>query len=389
MQCVRTGLEVLTEDRCAEVQSGAWGLLAHAASVDRNLRHALARLEERGVDVPVLFGPEHGWSGAAQDMESVSTDGGTYRRVVSLYGSNESSLVPKDDDVSGLSGVIIDLQDVGARYYTYAVTALYMLRSCAKFGLPVYILDRPNPLGGTTVEGGSVASGYESFVSAFPVPVRHGLTLAELAAWAVAREGLHLDLRLVRMQGWRRTMYFDETGLPWVMPSPNMPTLDTAIVYPGGCLIEGTNLSEGRGTTRPFELIGAPWLPSTRFAEDTSVSAGPGVLFRPTEFKPMFQKHQGLQCGGLQIHVMDRSRFSSLRTTVAQLISAKHLAGGAFAWREEAYEFVRDRLAIDLLFGTDEPRRAIESNASVSEVMELFSGFAEEFSELRRSYLLY
>jgi uncharacterized protein YbbC (DUF1343 family) len=385
---VRTGLERLLAERVAEVRSGAWGLLAHPASVDGQLRHAFDRLVAAGVEIPVLFGPEHGWQGAAQDMESVN-HAETGRRVVSLYGDRLESLRPSREDLNGLTGVIVDLQDVGARYYTYAVTMVYVMEACAAAGVAVMVLDRPNPIDGVTVEGPTVEPGYESFVSGLPIPIRHGLTMGEIAGWSRRERNIDVDLRVVTMEGWRREFTFDETGLPWVLPSPNMPTLDSAIVYPGGCLIEGTTLSEGRGTTRPFELVGAPGLDPVRFASQTAEEAGPGVVLRPTVFKPMFQKHAGRHCGGMQIHVTDRSRFSSLRTTVAQLVAARRLAPDGFGWREEAYEFVDDQLAIDLLFGSAGPRQAIEAGASVEEVMGPFGDFARRFEAARRDALLY
>ena len=381
---IRTGLERI--DDCPRLQSGRWGLLAHPASVDRELRHGLEVLEGAGVDVVALFGPEHGWSGAAQDMEPVEQR----RRVVSLYGADESSLRPQPADLEDLDGLIVDLQDVGARYYTYAATMAYCLEAMAEKGGPVVVLDRPNPLGGRAgdLEGPTVAPGFRSFVSELDLPIRHGLTIGEIARWCVAERGIDVELDVVAMEGWRRDMFFDQTGLPWVLPSPNMPTLDTAVVYPGQCLWEGTTFSEGRGTTRPFELVGAPGLDPEAWARAAAPAVGAGVSLRPTVFKPMFQKHGGQHCGGVQLHVVDRHRFRSVRASVALLVAARSLEA-PLDWRREAYEFVADRLAIDLLFGSETPRRLIDEGAPTEEVLESFGDFATGFAESRRPHLLY
>ena len=258
------------------------GLLAHPASVDAQLRPALAVLEEAGVEVVRLFGPEHGFAGQAQDMIGVEGAQHGGRDVVSLYGHDEASLSPRPADLDGLWAVIIDLQDVGSRYYTYVWTAALMLKAAAKAGLRTIALDRPNPLGGVALEGTPQREGHLSFVGLYPVPVRHGMTLGEILRMVREVEGLDEDaLTVVPVDGWDRSATFEATGLPWVLPSPNMPTLDTAVVYPGGCLLEGTALSEGRGTTRPFELFGAPGLDGSRLASSLTI---PGATLRPLTF---------------------------------------------------------------------------------------------------------
>ncbi|MEL6186380.1 MAG: DUF1343 domain-containing protein, partial [Myxococcota bacterium] len=386
----------LVADAFTSLSGLSVGVLAHQPSVDRDLRHIVPLLLEAGVQVSALFGPEHGLDGAAQDMEDVP-DGATPRdrrsgaRIYSLYGSDEASLRPSSEMFEGLDVLLVDLQDVGARYYTYAATMGYALETAAEVGLRVIVLDRPNPLGGlgTHLEGPALETGFESFVGAFPMAIRHGLTLAEYAAWVRKRKGLDVDLEVVEMVGWSRDMDYEATGLPWVLPSPNMPTMEAAWIYPGQCLLEGTNLSEGRGTTRPFELCGAPWLDGAAWAEKARPDVGAGVELRPTAIKPMFQKHAGLSCGAVQIHTTNRWLVRSLRVTVALLAAARALAPNDFEWRTDAYEFVSDRLAIDLLFGSAKPREALEGGASVDDVMATFTADENAFREARRDVLIY
>ncbi len=317
--------------------------------------------------------------------------------VVSLYGETFESLAPTQADLEGLDVLVVDLQDVGSRYYTYVWTMALALREAASAGVAVVVLDRPNPLGGVQIEGGTVRPECESFVGLGAVPVRHGLTIGEVAQlvklgmpWGAARFAppLDCDLTVVPMRGWRRAMSFAETGLPWVMPSPNMPTPDTALCYPGQCLFEATNLSEGRGITRPFEIVGAPFLDGYAWAEALAADQLPGVRFRPLSFKPMFHKFAGKSCGGVQLHVTDAAAFRPYRTGIALLAAARRLAPDGFRWRAEPYEFVADPPAIDLLTGSDEVRRGIEAGATVAEMASSFVTFEREFVERRRPALI-
>ncbi len=386
MAQVRCGLDILARESFSRLKGRRVGLLAHAASVDAHLHHALDLLLSAGIDVPLLLGPEHGFSGVAQDMEPVGSSGPA---VLSLYGDDESSLRPSADDLSGLDVVVVDLQDVGARYYTYAATVAYVMEAAARASVSVVILDRPNPLGGrgADLEGPILSERFRSFVGELTVPIRHGLTLGELAVMTKDERGLDLELEVVRMEGWSRQSFFDDTGVPWVQPSPNMPTLDTATVYPGQCLFEGTQMSEGRGTTRPFELVGAPWVDPEAWRRAATPLVSDGVRLRPTEFKPMFQKFGGQTCRGLQLHVVDRDRFRSVRSAAALLWSVGGEA--SFAWRTEPYEFVSDRLAIDLLFGTDEIRSMIEARVSFDEIAVRLDQEVDAFAEARQAWLLY
>ncbi len=286
---VKTGLDIFRERGIASLRGRRLGVVAHPASVASDLTHLVDCLLERELDVRVLMGPEHGVRGDAQDMQALAhhTDRRTNLPVISLYGDTPESLRPSAAVLADLDVLLIDLQDIGSRYYTFAATMRACLEASAGTNIQVMVLDRPNPLNGLTCEGPPLEDGFRSFVGAFAVPVRHALTIGELALVAKS-EGLDTDLTVVAMEGWRREMWFDETGLPWVLPSPNMPTLDTAVVYPGSCLIEATNLSEGRGTTRPFELLGAPWLAPLTLSADLEAAGLPGVRFRPMTFVPTF-----------------------------------------------------------------------------------------------------
>ncbi len=403
MRQVTTGLDVLAADAAArkKVLAGRRvGILCHPASVASDLVHVVDRFLQLGIRPTRLFGPEHGVRGDAQDMIGVpaAPDSRTGIPVSSLYGSTFASLTPTAAELADIDVLVVDLQDVGSRYYTYVWTMGLAMQAAAAAGISVVVLDRPNPIGGVAIEGGPVGARYGSFVGLGSVPVRHGLTLAEMARliavglpWGPPpfRERLDVDLSVISLQGWRREMAFEETGQPWVLPSPNMPTVDTAFVYPGLCLLEGTNLSEGRGSTRPFEIVGAPFLDGYRLAEDLGRDALPGVVFRPLTFRPTFHKFAGTPCGGIQLHVTDRRTFLPLRTGIAILVAARAQAPGEFRWRSEPYEFVADRLAIDLLAGTEAVRAGVDAGASARDIVAPFAGFEQEFRDIRAAVLLY
>ena len=390
---VATGLDVLAGSGFANLRGRRVGLIANPTTVDRSVRH-LADLfhDAPDVDLVALFGPEHGVRADAQDMIGVDleSDRRTGLPVHSLYGSDPASLTPTAGQLAGIDCLVFDVQDVGSRYYTFAATMLYAMKAAAGLGLEFVVLDRPNPLGGLAVEGPTIRPGFESFVGAYPVPIRHGLTVGELAGLFREELRLDLDLRVNGCRGWSRSMTWDETGLPWVLPSPNMPTPDTASVYPGGCLIEGTNLSEGRGTTRPFELWGAPWIDPVRLAGDVQASgcAG-GVLLRPCAFRPTFQKHVGQVCAGVQPHPIDPTAFRPVALYTALIAAARAQDPGRFAWRTETYEFVDDPIAIDLLYGSDRERLAIEAGVAPAEIASAWAPDEAAFRERRRPFLLY
>ncbi len=389
---LRTGLEVLRDQGFPPLRGLRVGLVTHPAAVSSDLRPAADLLAEApGVRLAALFGPEHGLLGEAQDLVGVAGGHDALRGVPvhSLYGATVESLRPAPEALRGLDALVIDLQDVGSRYYTFQATMLFCLEEAARHGLATVVLDRPNPLGGEAVEGPTLRPGFESFVGPHPVPTRHGLTLAELARLYHAERGLGGELFIVACDGWRRETDFAGTGLPWVMPSPNMPTWETAYVYPGQCLLEGTNLSEGRGTTRPFELCGAPWIDANRLCDRLRDEGLAGVAFRPASFRPTFHKFAGQVCGGVQLHVTDRVTFRPVRTGLAVLAALRDLSGERFAWRSEPYEFVADRPAIDLLFGSDRERRALEAGRPAAEIARAWEGEEDAFRQRRREFLLY
>ena len=389
MTGVRTGLDRIADrdsDAVRLVAGRNVGLLAHAASVDRTLRSTASVLQRAGVRISALFGPEHGFSGAAQDMVGVGTDDSTGIPVYSLYGQDAADLSPKPEWLRGLDAIVIDLQDVGSRYYTYVWTAALTMKVAASVGIEVVVLDRPNPLGGSHVEGAPQREGYLSFVGMYPVAVRHGLTIAEIMGWVADHEQIDRDaLSVVRMDGWTRAMTWNDTGLPWILPSPNMPTLETALVYPGGCLVEGTKLSEGRGTTRPFEIWGAPGL-DVRPLLDIDLR---GAALRPVEFTPTFQKFAGRSCTGVQVHVTDPCVFRPYHTYLRLLAAVLPTLSAAERWRTETYEFVSDRPAIDLLTGGPEFRTAVDAGVSIDEVLTEESRGAAKFDDERRAAWLY
>lgn len=394
MPITKTGLDILVADEFAPLRGLRVGVVTHPAAVDRNLRHIIELLGAAAkVKLAAIFGPEHGLLGQAQDLISVNageSKAAGAPRVHSLYGATAESLRPAAAQLEGLDALVIDLQDIGSRYYTFQATMRYCLQAALPLGLRVLILDRPNPLGGEMVEGPALLKSHESFVGAHDIAIRHGLTMGELAMLYQHELGLgDGDLQVVPCEGWKRSDFWDATGLQWVLPSPNMPTPDTALVYPGQCLIEGTNLSEGRGTTRPFEIVGAPWLDAAKLAKRMNDAKLPGVKFRAAWFRPTFQKHAGIDCGGVQLHVTDRAIFQPVRTSLALLSAMREMSGDKFAWRTEVYEFVRDPIAADLLFGSGRERSHIEGGKPVAELHNVWRKEEEAFLHRRHTVLLY
>jgi uncharacterized protein YbbC (DUF1343 family) len=391
MTRIATGLDRVGGELSGAVRGRRVGLVAHPASVDSGFRHAVDVLAAAGARLEVLFGPEHGFAGEAQDMEPVAGLGRGPRGLPlrSLYGADEATLAPPDRLVAGLDALVVDLADVGSRYYTFVWTAALCLRVCHRNGVELLLLDRPNPLGGELVEGAPQQPGFLSFVGLHPVANRHGLTPGEILGLAARRDGTADALRVVPMRGWERRMTFADTGLPWVPPSPNMPTPDTALVYPGGCLLEATWASEGRGTTRPFEFLGAPGIDGGRLARRLEGLALPGARFRPVSFKPMFHKHAGRACGGVQIHVTDPGAFRPYRTGVALLSALLREAPEDFAWRDAPYEFVSGIPAIDLLSGSPAVRAGLAAGADPDEIAETWKTGEKEFFENRKSSFIY
>jgi uncharacterized protein YbbC (DUF1343 family) len=357
-------------------------VLTHAAAVDRQGRPLLDVLAELGVEPRVLFAPEHGFEADAQAERPVTSEDagpshGAGVRVVSLYGSSAASLAPKPEDFEGVSVLLVDLVDVGSRYYTYVWTALLAARAAEAAGVHTVVLDRPNPISGNPAltEGAPQQEGYTSFVGLEPLPIRHGLTVGELLAHFFERDGKPLGaegaLSVVSTLGWERHRMAAAWGRPFVMPSPNMPTAETALLYPGGCLVEGTNLSEGRGTTVPFHVVGAPFLDGASLAEAMQAAALPGVWIRPVAFTPSFEKHAGQKCRGVMLHVTDAEAFRPVTTYLTLIALARAQAPEAFAFRTEPYEFEAEKPAFDLLTGSSRAREAILEGAAASAVVDL------------------
>jgi uncharacterized protein YbbC (DUF1343 family) len=358
------------------------GVLTHAAAVDRRGQQTLAVLEDLGVTPRLVFAPEHGLDAFAQAEEPVASAPATEAEggrapVISLYGRTKAELAPSAEHLAELDVLLVDLQDVGSRYYTYVWTALLAARAAAEAGVHTAVLDRPNPISGdpALLEGAPQSPEYLSFVGLEPLPIRHGLTLGEILVSAFERDGKALGpdgaLSVVPTRGWERLRTAEAWGRPFVAPSPNMPTLETALVYPGGCLVEGTNLSEGRGTTLPFQLVGAPFLDGRELARQLLAQGVLGAWIRPVSFRPSFEKHQGALCGGVAIHVTNPQMFRPVATYLSLITLAQRLAPGEFAFRDTPYEFESEKPAFDLLTGSDQARRAILAGASPEEVVAL------------------
>jgi uncharacterized protein YbbC (DUF1343 family) len=381
---VRVGLDRLVAEDFRPLRGRRVGLVSHAAAVDARFRSAVQLLRDHcPKELVRLFGPEHGLSGTAQDLIPVTSE---LPDVVSLYGATYESLKPQRLHFQDLDLLVIDLVDVGSRYYTFQATMLFCLEAASAIGLPVLLLDRPNPINGITIEGPGVQAGFESFVGPHNIPTRHGLTLGELAKLYRAERQLDLKLEVYPCQSWRREMFFAETGCPWVLPSPNMPTPDTAIVYPGQCLLEGTDLSEGRGTTRPFELFGGVFAAEAVAYEGNLRNFG-GVYFRACQFRPTFHKYAGRDLPGIQLHVTDARRYTPVRVTLAILeILRRHRA---YRWRTEPYEFVENRPAIDILFGSDRERIGLENGVRADDLAQYWLQEEADFRERRQPFLLY
>ena len=386
---VRSGLEVMTASDFNLLAGQRVGLLVHPASVDSGLHHGidLFHSSKGKFDLVSLFGPQHGLYGETQD-NMIEWEGfrdpRTGLRVYSLYGENRE---PAEEMLKDLDTIVIDLQDIGSRYYTFIWTVFFTLKAAATYEKKVVVLDRPNPINGISMEGPILKPVFRSFVGFYPLPPRHGMTLGELAC--LFNEEIGSILKVVKLENWDRQMWFDETGLPWVMPSPNMPTLETALVYPGICLLEGTNLSEGRGTTRPFEIFGAPWIDPRVFCNEIKKRDLPGVYFRPLQFIPTFNKFKGELCGGAQLHVQDRSTFRPFLSAVAILQVVKILYPEHFQWRDPPYEYEREKLPFDILAGSDELRMAIEGGIPLRDIEASWQKDLISFQSLRKRYLLY
>ncbi|HEY2151252.1 MAG TPA: DUF1343 domain-containing protein [Vicinamibacterales bacterium] len=366
------------------------GVVCNPASVDIGLRHIADRLAAHdGATLAAIFGPQHGFRSDVQDNMIETRHGRDEVRRVPVYSLYSETREPTAEMMRDIDVLVIDLQDVGVRIYTYIYTMANCLKAAKAHGVKVIVCDRPNPIGGATVEGMTLVPGNESFVGMYPIPMRHGMTIGELARLFNEHFGIGADLEVVTMEGWGRGMYFDDTGLTWILSSPNIPTFDSTLVYPGTVLFEGTNVSEGRGTTRPFELIGAPWVVAERFAEAMNGRRLPGVFFRPALFEPTFQKHAGTGCAGCQIHVLDRETFQPVAAAVALLEAFRAAGPDQFRWKNPPYEYEYERMPIDCLAGSPELREQIDANIPAREIARSWEPGVAAFRRLREKFLLY
>src|ERR1035437_3801068 len=386
----RLGVERLLTDRLDMVHGQRIGLVCNQASVLPDLRHVADVFEEHArIELTALFWPQHGIGGVVQDnmIETPHTvDERTGKPVYSLYSETRE---PTEEMLSDVDTIVFDMQDVGCRIYTFIYSMANCMRAAAKFGKRVIVCDRPNPIGGVAVEGNVTETDFTSFVGQFEIPTRHGMTTGELAKMFNEHFGIGCELEIVTMEGWERDFYFERTGLPWVLPSPNIPTVDTAVVFPATVHIEGTELSEGRGTTKVFDINGAPFIAPYVWADELSKFGFAGVAFRPCYFQPTFQKWAGQTCGGVQIHVTDREAFKPVILGIAMVKTAYDLYPDKFQWKQLAYEYVFDKNPFDVVCGTDKIRNAIEGHVSLGEIEDSWASDLKEFIELRSSYLLY
>lgn len=373
-----TGLACLIDERPAALRNRRLGLVSHPAAILPDCTHALAALRTIDLNVTTVFGPEHGWGGAAPDGVSVAHGNDTRKglRVYSLYGADRE---PTTEMLAEVDALVFDMQDVGARFYTFISTLYYVLRGAARAGKPVWVLDRPNPINGLAIEGPLVQPGQESFVGIAPIPIRHGLTMGELARFFNAHFDLGAELTVVAMNEWRRSQWFDETGLPWVFTSPNLPQLSTTIVYPGMCLLEGTNVSIGRGTALPFEICGAPWVDGEALALALNALDLPGARFRPVRFSPTADCFAGQECEGVQVHVLDRSTLRPVRVGLHVVETLRALYPEHIEWNAH----------IDRLLGGPATREALDAGRSARDVSDDWSSAEGTFAEARAGCLLY
>ena len=387
---VKLGLEKILEEQAGLLKGLRVGLVCNPASVDHQYRHAADLFyENSNINLTTLFGPQHGIRGDVQD-NMVETghiiDSRTEIPIYSLYSETRE---PTEDMLSELDVLVFDLQDVGCRVYTFIYTMANCMKACARYGKKMIVLDRPNPINGTDIEGNLLEIGHESFVGMFPIPMRHGMTVGELAMFFNSRFELQCELEVVSMDGWNRRSYADETDAPWAMPSPNMPTINTAVVFPATVYFEGTQISEGRGTTRPFEIVGAPYIDAQLYADALTSLELPGTIFRAINFLPTFQKFAGQNCGGVFLHVAERNLFEPVITGLAMIKTIFDLYPENFEWKNLPYEYEFDRNPFDVIAGTLKIRNFFEEGKSISEIKDYWQNDLIQFSKLTRQYLLY
>ena len=385
---VLLGIDRLVRNNFRPLKGMRVGLLTNTSCCNSELKPTISIFEKsKEIDLKAVFAPEHGLFTALQDQ--VKAPDTTYHRkykIHSMYGPRRK---PRLKTLKSLDAVVIDLPDIGTRYYTFLWSAMLMIEAAAKAQTRIFLLDRPNPLGGIEVQGPMIDPGFESFVGLYSVPVRHGMTIAELCSMLNQIYRLRADIRIVPMKGWQRSMYWNDYSIPWTMPSPNMPSFSTALVYPGMCLIEGTNVSEGRGTTRPFELIGAPWIDPEDLTRNLQKSGIPGVTFRPAYFMPTFHKFRSTLCGGIQVHVTNHRKHNPFITGLQIIKNIHDMYHDDFQWRQPPYEYEREKLPFDILIGNQWLREDIKNRKSMRTMEKKWQGDLLKFKKSRKKYLLY
>ncbi len=389
-QPINLGIERLLTEKIEMLRGARVGLVCNQASVNHGFRHVADVFHEQpDINLTTLFGPQHGIRGDVQD-NMIETGHATDRKTgLPIYSLYSETREPTEEMLRDVDIIVFDLQDVGTRIYTFIYTLANCMRAARKFGKKVIACDRPNPIGGEKVAGVVLDPACASFVGQFPIATRHGMTVCELGRMFNEQFGIGCDLELVTMSGWSRHLWYDETDGPWVLPSPNMPTSDTTIVFPATVHLEGTQMSEGRGTTKPFEFAGAPYIDADDFAGALAEFDFPGVYFRSCGFVPTFQKHAGQACGGVQIHVTDRDAFEPVIAGIAIVKSAFDMYGEHFDWKDPPYEYEYDRNPFDLISGTLKVRNAIEQGDPLTAIQDSWVMPLQEFKLLREQFLLY
>ena len=390
---VQTGLDIIREQEFTPLESRKIGMLCNQATIDSQMQHIIELLlplhKKNLLDIRAVFGPQHGLWGHTQDNMiewEGFRDSRTGLTIYSLYGEHRK---PTPEMLQGIDLLLVDLPDIGSRYYTFIWTMSLCMEACQEQGIAMLVLDRPNPISGSRVEGTVLDPAFSSFVGLYPLPQRHGMTIGEIARYLQQVYFSALVLDVVQIKDWQREMYFPETGLPWAMPSPNMPLWETALVYPGMCLLEATNLSEGRGTTRPFEIFGASWIDGWQLCNRLNRLPLKGVYFRPIQFLPTFHKFSGEICEGAFIHVTDRDQFEPVLTTIALLQEIVRQYPGKFEWKQPPYEYEYQKLPFDILAGNTWLREAIIGLNPLDKIREQFREEVRQFEPTRREYLLY
>ncbi len=385
----QTGLNRLINEKLSTLKGNRVGVLCHPASVNEKYEHIIDLLLHHSVNLTTIFSPQHGFTGEKQDNMIESAHGVDSKSQLPVYSLYSETRTPTEEMLKDVDLLIIDLQDVGTRVYTFIYTMALTMEACKRFNKKAIVLDRPNPIDANTVEGNILDTEFKSFVGLYPIPMRHGMTVGELAILFNEEYKIGCDLEVIEMDSYKRDMYFEDTQLPWVLPSPNMPTVDTALIYPGMVLLEGTQVSEGRGTSRPFEIIGALYIDPYQLVDYLHSYRLPGVHFRPLFFEPTFHKFKGENCGGIQIHVTDRRVFKPYLTGLSIVQGIKTLYPQDFSWKQPPYEYEYKKLPMDLLIGDQNIRKSLDTSQDIYYIEDSWMDGLKVFLDARSKYLIY